>query len=101
VLIAGGDGKGQGFGELADALRGRDAVALLIGRDREQIVREIAGACAVELCETLPAAVARARQVAVSGHTVLLAPACSSLDMFQSYEHRGRVFADAVRGVPS
>jgi UDP-N-acetylmuramoylalanine--D-glutamate ligase len=101
VLIAGGDGKGQGFGELADALRGRDAVALLIGRDREQIAREIAGACAVELCETLPAAVARARQVAVSGHTVLLAPACSSLDMFQSYEHRGRVFADAVRGVPS
>ena len=98
VLIAGGDGKGQTFEELAAALRGRQATAVLIGRDREQIAREIAGSCAVELAETLPDAVARARRAACPGATVLLAPACSSLDMFRSYEHRGQVFADAVRG---
>jgi UDP-N-acetylmuramoylalanine--D-glutamate ligase len=98
VLLAGGDGKGQSFTELADALRGRDVVALLIGRDREQMAQQLAGACAVELCDTLPAAVARARQLVRPGHTVLLAPACSSLDMFRSYEHRGQVFAEAIRG---
>jgi UDP-N-acetylmuramoylalanine--D-glutamate ligase len=98
VLIAGGDGKGQSFGELAAALRGRNAAAILIGRDREQIAREIAGACAVEMVDTLQEAVARARQLVRPGHTVLLAPACSSLDMFRNYEHRGQVFADSVRG---
>jgi UDP-N-acetylmuramoylalanine--D-glutamate ligase len=52
----------------------------------------------VELRDTLPAAVARAREIAMPGHTVLLAPACSSLDMFRNYEHRGRVFAEAILG---
>jgi UDP-N-acetylmuramoylalanine--D-glutamate ligase len=98
VLIAGGDGKGQGFADLAAALRGRDALAILLGRDREQIARELAGSCAVEIVDTLPDAVARARHRAGPGHTVLLAPACSSLDMFRNYEHRGRVFAEAVLG---
>jgi UDP-N-acetylmuramoylalanine--D-glutamate ligase len=98
VLIAGGDGKGQAFDELAAALLGHDAVAILIGRDREQIAREIAGTSAVELAETLQDAVARARRLARPGHTVLLAPACSSLDMFRNYEHRGQVFAESVRG---
>jgi UDP-N-acetylmuramoylalanine--D-glutamate ligase len=98
VLIAGGDGKGQAFDELAAALRGRDALAILLGRDRAQIARAIAGACAVETVDTLPEAVARARQHVHPGHTVLLAPACSSLDMFASYEQRGQVFADSVRG---
>jgi UDP-N-acetylmuramoylalanine--D-glutamate ligase len=101
LLIAGGDGKGQSFDELADALRGRGAVALLIGRDREAMARELVADCAVELCESLPAAVARARALARPGSTVLLAPACSSLDMFSSYEERGRVFARAAReGAP-
>lgn len=96
VLIAGGDGKGQDFDELATVLRGRPATALLIGRDREAIARALHASCAVELCDSLPAAVARARQLAQPGATVLLAPACSSLDMFASYAERGRIFARAV-----
>jgi UDP-N-acetylmuramoylalanine--D-glutamate ligase len=101
VLIAGGDAKGQSFCELVAALRGRDAVALLIGRDRAALARELARVCAVEEAASLPAAVARARELARPGTTVLLAPACSSLDMFTSYEHRGRVFAEAVlEGAP-
>jgi len=98
VLIAGGDGKGQGFSDLAAALRGRGAAAVLIGRDREQIARELAGACVVEFADDMPQAVTRARRLASPGGTVLLAPACSSLDMFRSYEHRGQLFAAAVRG---
>jgi UDP-N-acetylmuramoylalanine--D-glutamate ligase len=98
VLVAGGDGKGQSFAELAQALAGRDAVALLLGRDREPIARALAGYCRAELVDTLPEAVRRARELALPGATVLLAPACSSLDMFGSYEERGRVFAEAARG---
>lgn len=99
VLIAGGDGKGQSFEALATALRPRGATAILIGRDRGQMAAALDGACAVELADTLPAAVARARALAPAGATVLLAPACSSLDMFRDYAQRGEVFAAAARGV--
>jgi UDP-N-acetylmuramoylalanine--D-glutamate ligase len=101
ILIAGGDGKGQGFADLAESLRGRDSVAILMGRDRARMAEELRGACAVELAGGLPQAVARAREIARAGHTVLLAPACSSLDMFRSYEHRGQIFAAAVRQLPA
>jgi UDP-N-acetylmuramoylalanine--D-glutamate ligase len=42
-------------------------------------------------------AVERSRALAQQGDAVLLSPACSSFDMFESYKHRGRAFADAVR----
>lgn len=97
VLIAGGDGKGQDFAELAAALRGRDAKVLLIGRDRALLARDLGAICPVELSGSLPAAVARARTLATAGTSVLLAPACSSLDMFRSYEERGEIFAREAR----
>ena len=46
-------------------------------------------------------AVAVAAGLAVDGDTVLLSPACSSLDMFESFEHRGRAFCNAVRRLPA
>lgn len=97
MLIAGGDGKGQSFAELAEALRGRDARVYLLGRDREQMAAELAAVARVSLVDSLPQAVRMARAEARPGTTVLLAPACSSLDMFRSYEERGRVFAAAVQ----
>jgi UDP-N-acetylmuramoylalanine--D-glutamate ligase len=99
VLVGGGDGKGQSFAELAEALRGRDATVVLIGQDREQMARELGTVATVHLAATLPVAVEVARAAARPGTTVLLAPACSSLDMFRNYEQRGQQFAAAARGV--
>ena len=99
VVIAGGDGKGQDFSPLAAAFRGKVKRAVLIGRDAPAIAEALEGVCAVERAATLPAAVAAAAAAARPGDTVLLSPACASLDMFRDYNHRGEVFADAVRAL--
>lgn len=101
VLIAGGDGKGASFGELADALRGRECETVLLGRDAESMSRQLQGACEVHVVDDMTAAVRMASRVVPNGGTVLLAPACSSLDMFDSFAARGDAFADAVRGLES
>lgn len=98
VLIAGGDAKGASFTALADALRGRECVVVLLGRDREQLAAALQGVCPVRRVEDMPAAVREARAVAQPGWTVLLAPACSSLDMYRDYGARGDAFRAAVLG---
>jgi UDP-N-acetylmuramoylalanine--D-glutamate ligase len=97
LLIAGGDGKGQDFSPLRAAFAGKVRRVLLIGRDAPQIDAALAGICATERCDSLESAVMAAARAAQSGDTVLLSPACASLDMFRDYTHRGQVFADAVR----
>jgi len=99
LLIAGGDGKGQDFAPLAAALRGKVRLALLIGRDARALGAAIGDSCEVRYCESLEQAVRTAAQGARSGDTVLLSPACASLDMFSDYAQRGAVFAAAVRGL--
>ncbi|MGE5236491.1 MAG: UDP-N-acetylmuramoyl-L-alanine--D-glutamate ligase [Acidobacteriota bacterium] len=92
-LILGGQGKGQDFRALRQALRGRVARAYLIGEAAEAIARAITGAVPVESCGTLDEAVARAARLARRGDTVLLSPACASFDQFRDYAHRGDEFA--------
>ncbi|HTV97221.1 MAG TPA: UDP-N-acetylmuramoyl-L-alanine--D-glutamate ligase [Steroidobacteraceae bacterium] len=99
VLIAGGDGKGQDFAPLAAALRGKVKRVILIGKDAGAIAAALEGACATERAATLPAAVSAAAAAAEAGDTVLLSPACASLDMFRDYNERGEVFAAAVRAL--
>lgn len=97
VLIAGGDAKGAGFEPLAAALAGRECHVLLLGRDRERLATALGSVAPVEVVADMDEAVARARQVAQPGWTVLLAPACSSLDMYRDYAARGEAFCQAVR----
>jgi UDP-N-acetylmuramoylalanine--D-glutamate ligase len=101
VLVAGGDGKGQDFSPLAAALAGRARLALLIGRDAPRLAAALQGVCPVRQCATLEDAVAAAAQGAQPGDTVLLSPACASLDMFRDYMHRGAAFAAAVGSLPA
>jgi UDP-N-acetylmuramoylalanine--D-glutamate ligase len=96
VLIAGGEGKGQEFAPLAEAVREHARKVLLIGRDAPLIERALAG-LPVERCATLEEAVERAAQLARPGDAVLLSPACASFDMFRDYKHRGEAFADTVK----
>lgn len=96
VLILGGEGKGQDFAPLAEAVREFAARVLLIGRDAPLIEKLIPG----ERCSSLDEAVQRAAKLARPGDAVLLSPACASFDMFRDYRHRGEAFAAAVRGLP-
>ena len=97
IMIAGGDGKNQDFAELADVFRGKVRHTVLIGRDAAAIAKALAGVCTLETCVTLEDAVRAAAKAAQPGDTVLLSPACASLDMFRDYTHRGAVFTQAVK----
>jgi UDP-N-acetylmuramoylalanine--D-glutamate ligase len=97
IVIAGGEGKGQDFSPLRAGFAGRVRCAVLIGRDARRLGVALEGVCECHYAVTLPAAVARAAALAFPGDTVLLSPACASLDMFRDYAERGEVFAQAVR----
>lgn len=98
VLIAGGDGKGQDFAPLRDAV-GRARAVVQIGRDGPRMAEAIAGACPVHRAETLAEAVERAYALSEPGDVVLLSPACASWDMFRNYAHRAEVFIAAVHAL--
>jgi UDP-N-acetylmuramoylalanine--D-glutamate ligase len=99
VLIAGGDGKGQDFAALGAAFRGKVRHVVLIGRDASRLAAALAGVCGTEFAPDMPSAVRAARAAARPGDTVLLSPACASLDMFRDYAHRGEEFAASVRSL--
>ena len=93
ILIAGGDGKGADFTELAQVLQQHIDTVITLGKDGPAIAALVPGAIQVA---DLNAAVTYAASIAQSGDLVLLSPACASLDMFKNYEERGRLFTDAV-----
>jgi UDP-N-acetylmuramoylalanine--D-glutamate ligase len=99
VMIVGGEGKGQDFAPLAAAFRGKVRHLVLIGKDAPAIEQAFHGEFAAERAASMQDAVAAAAHAARPGDTVLLSPACASLDMFRDYGHRGDVFAGAVRAL--
>jgi UDP-N-acetylmuramoylalanine--D-glutamate ligase len=97
LAILGGRYKGGDFGLLAPRLRVRGSRVLAIGEARDRVRGALAAEVPVETCGSLGEAVERARALAEPGDTVLLAPACSSFDMFRDYAERGRRFKEEVR----
>jgi len=98
-VILGGKDKGSDYSVLKDLLRARAKRVYTIGAAAEKIESRIAGAAPVLRAGTLETAVKRAAESAAPGDIVLLAPACASFDQFESYEHRGRVFKEAVQAL--
>ena len=107
IWIAGGLAKGAKMDQLVKRAAPRLKAALLIGSDRELIAAALA-----EYAPSVPVIhidgdgtpedlmneiVSKAKSLATSGDTVLLAPACASMDQFTSYAHRGDLFAKTVR----
>ncbi|MEE8118362.1 MAG: UDP-N-acetylmuramoyl-L-alanine--D-glutamate ligase [Gammaproteobacteria bacterium] len=101
VLIAGGESKGADFRPLATVARNKVRNAILFGKDAEKLADALQAETDVCQVEDIPAAVNTAHRVAQKGDTVLLSPACSSLDMFSGFAERGEVFMHAVHEVTS
>ena len=99
ILIAGGRHKGTGYEPLSDASKGRVKFAFLIGESRELIAKSFKGVVPFDFADTLRDAVWHAYSMADRGDVVLLAPACSSFDMFRDYIHRGEEFIRIVREI--
>lgn len=97
VWIAGGQSKGADFAELRDAITANIKQLILFGEDANLIEAALTGLVPIYKVESMSAAVAYASQVAKADNIVLLSPACASFDMFNSFEHRGQVFADCVK----
>jgi UDP-N-acetylmuramoylalanine--D-glutamate ligase len=97
VVIIGGRFKGGDFRDLLPALAARHATVVAIGESRALIREALAASIALYDADDLSSAVRRGFASASPGQTVVLAPACSSFDMFRDYAERGRVFKQEVR----
>nr|WP_306671017.1 UDP-N-acetylmuramoyl-L-alanine--D-glutamate ligase [Endozoicomonas sp. SESOKO1] len=99
ILIAGGDGKGADFSDLQPAVERYVRHLILIGRDGPAIGRVMKEGVDIRKAASLEDAVSLSAALAKQGDAVLLAPACASFDMFNSFEHRGDRFAELVNGL--
>jgi UDP-N-acetylmuramoylalanine--D-glutamate ligase len=106
VVIVGGDGKGQDFSRLVEAVAQKGCSVATIGRDGPALAQALrARGQTPQESDDLPQAVrwahAKANELAeATGHaTVLLSPACASFDMFKNYAHRAAVFVEAAREI--
>ncbi len=102
VVILGGEGKGQDFSPLAAVVARHARAVVLIGRDAA-LIRSALADVGVPLidAESMAHAVTLANAKAHAGDAVLMSPACASFDMFDDYEHRARVFVEAVSEIAS
>jgi UDP-N-acetylmuramoylalanine--D-glutamate ligase len=98
-LILGGKDKDSDYTVLSPLLRERVKAVYTIGSAAEKIERELHGVVKMVEAGTIDVAVREANRAAVPGDVVLLAPACSSFDQFENYEHRGRIFRQIVNAL--
>ena len=96
ILIAGGRGKGANFQPLAQAVHRSVTRTILFGEDAQKIAAALGSDNSFTIVASLDLAITEASACSQAGDVVLFSPACSSFDMFDSYEHRGNVFKQLV-----
>lgn len=96
ILIAGGDAKGADMTELKPIVEAKTKAVILMGKDAQLIDQAIAGCVPTHYADNMKQAVHIAAGLADAGDSVLLSPACASLDQYKSYADRGNQFAEAV-----
>ncbi|MFZ3071826.1 MAG: UDP-N-acetylmuramoyl-L-alanine--D-glutamate ligase [Thermodesulfobacteriota bacterium] len=96
VVIAGGRDKGGDYGALKEVMEHRVKLVIVIGEAKDKIAASLSSVCEVIRALSLEDAVEISAKRASTGDTVLLSPACSSFDMFKSFEHRGETFRRLV-----
>jgi UDP-N-acetylmuramoylalanine--D-glutamate ligase len=98
IWIAGGTDKGNDYSSLFPLLNGRVKALICLGKDNAKLVKTFEGHIETIIeCTSMQDAVRKAYHMGKDGDTVLLSPACASFDLFDNYEHRGRLFKEAVR----
>lgn len=100
VIILGGQGKGQDFKPLRDAVQHYVKAAVLIGEDAPEIAAALEGKTQLCYATSLSDAVQQAQLLAQPQDVVVLSPACASFDMFKSYTDRGEQFVACVQALP-
>ncbi len=101
VLIAGGQDKGGSYAPLAEPLRQKARALVLLGEAADRMQAELEQYVEIVRVSSLEEALHTAASLASPGDSVLLSPACSSFDMFDSYEHRGNCFKTLVGNLKS
>lgn len=101
VLILGGRGKNAPYAPLAELIKANVRKLVLIGEDADNIENQLGNLAEVVRATTMQDAVEKSFASAESGDSVLLAPACASFDMFNSFEQRGTVFKSQVSSLKS
>ena len=96
ILIAGGQAKGATFESLSKSVVQYVKALVVFGQDAQQFVQDLNQSALIYVVEDLGAAMDQAQKIAEPKDLVLLSPACASLDMFKSYEHRGEVFESEI-----
>lgn len=99
LLIMGGRNKGASFKKLSDAVNKKIKKLIVIGEAKKNIISQLGHLTETKPADSMEDAVSTAFASASPGDIVLLSPACSSFDMFNSYAHRGEVFRKAVKNL--
>jgi UDP-N-acetylmuramoylalanine--D-glutamate ligase len=96
ILLAGGRDKGGDYGPLKKIIEERVKAVILMGEAKDRMQQALQGSVPLHLVEGMQEGVQVAWRLAREGDTILLAPACSSFDMFANFEERGRAFKEIV-----
>jgi UDP-N-acetylmuramoylalanine--D-glutamate ligase len=96
ILLAGGEAKGADMSRLKTSVQQSVNTIILMGKDAHLIATALENCIPIHYEKTMKEAVITANKIAVKGETVLLSPACASLDQYQNYQQRGEAFISAV-----